>query len=133
MTILAGYAPTDLGQEVLQVAIQEAVLRNQPLLIVNSATGGSYADRGLATDEQLDQVAEHARTQGAVVQVKQAKEALSVAETLLEEASAVDAELLVIGMRSRSRTGKFLLGSTAQTLLLRAPCHVLAVKAGSDG
>ena len=129
MTILAGYVPTDLGQEVLQVAIREAVLRDRPLVVVNSATGGSYVDRGLATDEQLDEAAEHARAQGVTVEVRQVKDALSVAETLLGEASIVDAELLVIGMRSRSRTGKFLLGSTAQTLLLRAPCHVLAVRA----
>ena len=131
MTSLAGYLPTDLGQHVLDAATEEARLRNQRLLVVNSATGGSYVDRGLATSEELERAAERARTQGITVEVKQVKDALSVAETLLDEASAANAELLVIGMRSRSRTGKFLLGSTAQTLLLRAPCHVLAVKADS--
>ncbi len=40
-----------------------------------------------------------------------------------------DAGLLVIGLRKRTPTGKFLLGSNAQEILLDAPCPVLAVKA----
>ena len=41
------------------------------------------------------------------------------------------AELVVIGMRHRTAVGKFLLGSTAQRILLDTPCPVLSVKADS--
>ena len=44
-------------------------------------------------------------------------------------AAIADAELIVIGMRHRTAVGKFLMGSTAQRILLDAPCPVLAVKA----
>jgi nucleotide-binding universal stress UspA family protein len=129
MTVLAGYVPTDLGRAVLEVAIEEAARRDSRLVLVNSATGGAYADRGLASQEELEGAAERARSRGVRVEVKRLTDALTVAETLVDEAEQEKAELIVIGMRSRSRTGKFLLGSTAQTVLLRAPCHVLAVKA----
>ena len=51
------------------------------------------------------------------------------AEEVVELAEEVGAELIVIGMRHRTAVGKFLMGSTAQRILLDAPCPVLAVKA----
>lgn len=42
-------------------------------------------------------------------------------------ASEVGAEMIVIGIRNRSRVGKLILGSTAQEVLLGAPCPVLGV------
>lgn len=132
-TVVAGYVSTDLGRLVLDAAVGEALLRDARLVLVNSATGGAYADRGLASAADLDAAAEKARAAGVDVEVHQATDALDVAETLLEEVTRRDADLLVVGLRSRSRTGKFLLGSTAQTVLLRAPCNVLAVKLHDQG
>jgi nucleotide-binding universal stress UspA family protein len=37
-------------------------------------------------------------------------------------------DLVVIGIRRRTPTGKLILGSQAQRILLDAPCPVLAVK-----
>jgi nucleotide-binding universal stress UspA family protein len=50
-----------------------------------------------------------------------------VAEALAERAR--DADMLVIGLRRRSRVGKFILGSTAQSAILAARCPVLTVGA----
>jgi nucleotide-binding universal stress UspA family protein len=49
-------------------------------------------------------------------------------EEILAVAHERRAELVVIGLRRRSPVGKLLLGSTAQRVLLDAPCPVLAVK-----
>jgi nucleotide-binding universal stress UspA family protein len=128
MTVVVGYTPTPLGRQVLDAAIDEAARRDVELVLVNSATGASYADKGLAPQDELDQAVADAQTRGVSARVQQVTDALAPAETLLDEAARANADLIVIGLRSRSRTGKFLMGSTAQTVLLGAPCNVLAVR-----
>lgn len=48
-------------------------------------------------------------------------------EKLVEVAESREADYLVIGLRNRSRVGKFLLGSTAQQILLASTRPVVAV------
>ncbi len=49
-------------------------------------------------------------------------------EDLLAYAGEQNMDELVIGIRKRSKMGKLLFGSTAQYLILNAPCPVLTVK-----
>ena len=51
-----------------------------------------------------------------------------MSEELIDAAESEAAEMLVIGLRKRSPLGKLVMGSTAQEVLLDAPCRVLAVK-----
>ncbi|PSQ54807.1 universal stress protein [Halobacteriales archaeon SW_8_68_21] len=50
------------------------------------------------------------------------------ADNILREAEALDTDLVVVGGRTRSATGKALFGSTAQRVLLEADCPVTFVK-----
>jgi len=50
------------------------------------------------------------------------------AHELLDLAQERSAELIVVGVRRRSPTGKFLMGSTSQRVILEADCPVLCVK-----
>jgi nucleotide-binding universal stress UspA family protein len=128
MTVVVGYTPTPLGRTVLDAAIEEAVRRHADLVLVNSATGASYADKGLAPRDELERAVADAEARGVTVRLHQVTDALAPAQTLLVEAGKAGVDLIVIGLRSRSRTGKFLMGSTAQTVLLSAPCNVLDVR-----
>ena len=49
---------------------------------------------------------------------------------IVELAGEVDADLVVVGGRRRSPTGKAVFGSTAQQVLLESPCPVTFVRAG---
>ncbi|MFY0408887.1 universal stress protein [Solicola sp. PLA-1-18] len=128
MTVVAAYAPTPLGADAVHEAAAEARRRAEPLLVLNTASGAAVADPALATDDQLERLRRDLEGTGVDVEVRQVRHASSAAEAVLDVVRAEEASLLVIGLRHRSVVGKFLLGSTAQTLLLDAPCHVLAVK-----
>ena len=54
------------------------------------------------------------------------------ADAILRAVDDVDADMVVVGGRDRSQTGKFLFGSTAQDVLLGAPVPVTFVKARDD-
>ena len=51
------------------------------------------------------------------------------AERIVKKADTIDADLIIVGGRTRSATGKALFGSTAQRVLLEAACPVTFVKA----
>ena len=62
-------------------------------------------------------------------EIRQLVRGMDPAEDLINVASEVAADFIVIGLRRRSPVGKLILGSNAQRILLDAPCPVLAVKA----
>lgn len=108
MTVVVGHQDTAEGRAALQQAATEAGLRELPLLVV--AAAGEQLD--LPVDAQV-----------VVVDLP------DPADRVLQVAQETDAALVVVGTRHRSAVGKFLLGSTAQRLVLEAACPVLVVKA----
>ena len=136
MTIVVGYIPSPEGLAALDAAIEEARVRHTRLVVVN--TGNHGAEDGVlhlvhqaafATAHDLDALDGQLRDAGIDHDVRQATQGRSASEELLSTAEAEGAQLLVIGLRRRSPLGKFIMGSTAQEVLLDAPCPVLSVKA----
>ena len=129
MTIVVGYVPTPEGEAALDAAIAEARLRDQPLHVINSSRGDAYVDDRFASKEALDGVRARLTESGIVYEVEQEVRGREAAEEVVDTAARLKASLLVIGMRRRTPTGKLITGSSAQRILLDAPCPVLAVKA----
>ena len=53
-------------------------------------------------------------------------------EAVVEMAEAAGADVVVVGGRNRSPTGKAVFGSVGQTILLSSPCPVLYVRSGTE-
>jgi nucleotide-binding universal stress UspA family protein len=130
-TIVVGYVPKSEGRAALQRAAEEAKLRGSRLVVVNSHRGGREFDRddAIETEAQLEEVKSQLASSGVEFDVRQLVRGMDPAEDLVNVATEVSADLIIIGLRRRSPVGKLILGSNAQRVLLDAPCPVLAVKA----
>lgn len=155
--IVCGYVRTPEGEAALDEAIREARFRQAHLTVVHSRPKPAEPltdDTGFVEHELLEptpraEPAEPAEadfyeeelawldrtlsSRGIPHTVKQVPLGNSAAEDILRIAEAEDADLIVIGIRRRSRIGKFLLGSDAQTILLDASCPVLAARPPKRG
>jgi len=130
--IVVGYVARPQGQAALREGMRLAALLDDTLYVLNSSTGDQRVDSSFASEDEIAAVEERLRSAGLRFEVRHLVSGKNGAETLLDLADEVDATLVVIGLRRRSRTGKLLFGSDAQEILLGAECPVLAVKADSD-
>ncbi|MBO0919728.1 universal stress protein [Cellulomonas sp. zg-ZUI222] len=131
MTVVVGWTPDARGHAALVRGAREARVHGEELLVVNATTGTAAVDDRYAGADDVADV----RTLLALLDVEaEVRQPVvrDVPDALLGIADEVGATMLVIGIRHRSPVGKFLLGSTAQRILLDARCPVLAVKAAEE-
>jgi nucleotide-binding universal stress UspA family protein len=129
MSIIVGFVPTPAGEAALTAGIAEATLRNEDLVIVNSAREGALVDKSVAGRDVLERAGRRATEAGIRATVLQPPYGDDLADEFLDVAREINASLIVIGLRQRSQVGKFILGSHAQRILMQADRPVLAVKA----
>jgi nucleotide-binding universal stress UspA family protein len=129
-TIVVGYVPKPEGQAALRRAAEEALLRNATLVVVNSHRGGREFDRddAIKSESELEGIRNELTEAGVEHEIRQLVRGMDPADDLIQVASDVQADFIVIGLRRRSPVGKLILGSNAQKILLDAACPVLAVK-----
>ena len=126
MNIVVGYVPTPEGLAAVDYAIGQAQQRDATLVIVNSGVRGYDSDPSYARSDDWDALEKRLTSLGIAHEMRQAAQALSPAEEILE--AAVGADLIVIGLRRRTPVGKLFLGSSSQQVILEADCPVVAVK-----
>ena len=139
MKILAGFDDSNVSKEVLLAAIDQARAFDARLFVVTVMQPSA----GLVQDEKAD-AEEGTRIEDAQRRLEKVKDILKQknishethllmrghdpAHDLLHFAAENEVNLIVIGVRRRSKVGKLLFGSTAQQVILKAPCPVLTVK-----
>ena len=128
MSVVVGYVPTREGETALEHAVREARSREARLVVVNTSRGDALVDERYADDDQLATLRTRLAGTGVDHEVVHTIRGRDASEEILAVAEERRADLIVIGLRRRSPVGKLLLGSTAQRVLLDAPCPVLAVK-----
>ncbi|MEA1904135.1 MAG: universal stress protein [Actinomycetota bacterium] len=130
-TIVTGFIDNPEGQRALELAIEEATRRQARLIVVHSMRGGSKTKdkEYFRYQTALEDVASDLEERGIAFEIHEYVRDQTPAEDLVAAVEEFDAELLVIGYRRRTATGKAMLGSHAQDVLMDSTVPVLAVMA----
>lgn len=129
--IVVGFIDSPEGDAAIEQAIEEAKLRNASLVIVNSMLGGSHdqLEDYTAIDKRLRELTERLTAEGIDHTVHGYVRGEKPATDIVAAVNEHDADLIVIGIRKRTATGKVFLGSNALDILHDSPVPVLCVKA----
>lgn len=126
--VVAGYLPSPEGTTAFERAKDWAQAAGARLVVVNTGRNGDFSHPSFASPRDLDAIEAELVEAGVDHEIVQPTDGRPTAEVILGEAFTHQADLIVIGLRRRSPVGKLLTGSTAQHVLLDAPCAVLTVK-----
>lgn len=131
MKIVVGFIDTPEGHAAVDAAIDEARIRGGELVIVNSMHGGSRESEAeyLATAGAFEALQKRLDAEGIGYETHEYVRGNTPPEDIMRAVESSGAGLIVIGIRSRSATGKLLLGSNALDILHDATVPVLCVKA----
>jgi nucleotide-binding universal stress UspA family protein len=130
MKILVGYDGSSSAKEALNLAKAHAKAFGASVDVVTSMQKGTESERedigqgerglewskAIFSDDNIS-CATHLLIRG-----------LSPGEDLVEFAEEHNIDEIIVGVKRRSKVGKLLMGSTAQYVILNAPCPVTTVK-----
>ncbi len=130
MKILVGYRLKKGDKDIFKVATEYAKAFNADIEVVTSMRGGEEVElkEFEAVDKKLGEAEDYFVEQGIRVETKLLVRGFSPGEDLVNYSKEVNADMIIMGVRSRSKVGKLIFGSTAQFVILKAQCPVLTVK-----
>jgi len=134
-TVVVGFVPKPEGEAAVRAAITRVQEQGGRLVVVTALRQGETDAEWIAkTRDELAAARgwlDAARVDYSVHESEIDAE-IDAADDLVHVAREERADLIVIGIRRRTATGKLILGSQAQRILLDAPCPVLVVKPASS-
>lgn len=130
MNVLVGYENSSESHRVTELAKRYGKSCNAKIYILTSTPYGP--ESGVKEYEEaklkLEQLKGDFIKSGIECQIHLADRSLSPGDDLLEFAESKSIDLIIIGIKKRSRVGKLIMGSTAQYVILESKCPVLTVK-----
>ena len=131
MKILVGYDGSNEAKDALKLAQKHSKAFGAKIDVVKSVTRNHLLDRSLiqTAEEKLEREIRN-QLNGDITSYKTRLlvSSRSSGENLVWFAELENIDEIIIGVRRRSKVGKLLLGSTAQYVILNAPCPVITIK-----
>lgn len=130
MKILVGYEESRVADAAVKLAIKHAKAFDADVLVVTSLEQGPALKKEDIdkAENRLEKIKKPFAADDIPCEVHAAVSYQSPGEDLVSIAKENDVDEIIIGVRRRSKVGKLVFGSTAQYVILEAPCPVVSVK-----
>lgn len=130
MNILVGYEASSVARAALKLARKQAKAYGAKLFIVTCLQQSHDLQREdiEAVEDKLEKLKLSFKKDNLQCETHTVVSLVTPGEALIEFARDNDIDEIVIGLKKRSKVGKFVFGSNAQYVILEAPCPVLSVK-----
>ncbi|MBW2513217.1 MAG: universal stress protein [Deltaproteobacteria bacterium] len=130
MKILVGYKDSKAAKDIMELAYQHGLAFKADVYIVTSLEQSPTLKKEEIDKAEniLENLKKPFKASGIVCETQASVSYKSPGEDLVRFAEENDIDEIIIGIKKRSKVGKLVFGSTAQYVILKAPCPVLAVK-----
>lgn len=130
MKIVVAYEENNASELILKMAVQHAQAFGGEIALVTSMISGDEPDIAVITEAErnLEKAKEYCENGGVKCESHLLIRGFEPGEDIVMFAQEQNADEIIIGIKRRSKVGKFIFGSTAQVVILDAHCPVLAVK-----
>lgn len=128
--ILVGYDGSGASKDATNTARKYAAALEAKVDIVTSMVKGTEGEQKeiLQAERGLEYAKSIFTAENIASETHLLIRGLSPGEDLVRFAKENDVDLMVVGVKRRSKVGKLLMGSTAQFVIIKAPCPVLSIK-----
>jgi nucleotide-binding universal stress UspA family protein len=130
MKFLVAYTGTKESKAALSLARDFAKIHGATIIVMTSMEGGTgeSPDEIGKVESELNAACKFIEEAGIKCESQQFARGMSPGEDIVKFAEENDIDHLFVGIEKKSKTRKMLLGSTAQYIILRAPCPVTTTK-----
>ncbi len=130
MKIMVCFDGSNVAKDALDLAKKRAKALDAEIYLLTSMVGGSDVpiNEFEKAEKRLKKAKNSVRADGIPCESLLSVRGLDAGEELVRFAKEEKIDEIYIGVRRRSKVGKFVFGSTAQYVILEAPCPVMTVK-----
>ena len=130
MKIMVCMDGSNVAKDALDLAKKRAKALGAEIYLLTSMVGGSDVpiDEFEKAEKRLKKAKINVKADGIPCESLLSVRGLDAGEELVRLAKEEKIDEIYIGIRRRSKVGKFIFGSTAQYVILEAPCPVVTVK-----
>ena len=128
MKILVGYDGKEPAKKALKVAVDHANAFGAEIHVLHSKVTDLPQKEHEQDEQEMEAVKSDLEKQGISCKMHLIIINMDPGEHIVEFAKEHRMDEIVIGVRMRSKVGKLIMGSTAQHVILEAPCPVVSVK-----